>query len=293
MHNVHFDGSFTGWRAAARRLLHLGIPPYAVNWQHQQAAPDLFDQLADEQGSGTAVTIAVPRELPALLELAARFRADDRWALLYRILWRVSQGERAAMLSGDMDGSVLHRRIKAVHREVHHLHAFLRFQPRGAGTEVPAFVAWHEPAHDVLDIAVEHFAERMGNSTWLIATPDGAALWDGQQIRLLFPCPEELRVLAQQSPDTSPALWQTYYSSTFNPARLNPSVLERSMPVRFWKHLPEGPLIPRLMSQARAGAQVDGQAEAVAARAGKRIRAQRATANEVISGSDARPVPRH
>jgi len=32
-------------------------------------------------------------------------------------------------------------------------------------------------------------------------------------------------------------------------------------------------LIPRLMSQARAGAQVDGQAEVVAARPGKRISA--------------------
>jgi len=52
---------------------------------------------------------------------------------------------------------------------------------------------------------------------------------------------------------------------------LNRSVLQSNLPVRFWKNLPEGMLIPQLMSRARAGAQRDGQAERVAARQGKRI----------------------
>ena len=65
----------------------------------------------------------------------------------------------------------------------------------------------------------------------------------------------------------------------------------------FWKHLPEGPLIPQLMSEARAGAQRDGQALVLAGRKGKRI----AQINEgdamrppsgSVSGSDAPDLPR-
>ena len=36
--------------------------------------------------------IRVPRQLLEELEMAARFRTDQRWSLLYRVLWRVAQG---------------------------------------------------------------------------------------------------------------------------------------------------------------------------------------------------------
>jgi hypothetical protein len=43
------------------------------------------------------------------------------------------------------------------------------------------------------------------------------------------------------------------------------------MPGRFWQHLPEGDLIPRLVGQARQGKQRDGQALEVGEKVGKRI----------------------
>ena len=43
------------------------------------------------------------------------------------------------------------------------------------------------------------------------------------------------------------------------------------MPGRFWRNLPEGDLIPRLVGQARQGKQRDGQAQEVAERSGKKI----------------------
>ena len=51
------------------------------------------------------------------------------------------------------------------------------------------------------------------------------------------------------------------------------------MPGRFWKHLPEGDLIPQLVGQARQGKQRDGQALEVGRQIGKRIVAG-AVANE-------------
>ncbi|MFZ3154919.1 TIGR03915 family putative DNA repair protein [Pseudomonas sp.] len=284
MHSAQFDGSFAGWRQAARALLQQGVPPHQINWLGEGDNGGLFNQTPVLSSNQTAPPAPrIPKQLLELLQGAARFRVEDRWSLLYRILWRIAQGDRAAMLAGDIDGSQLHKRLKAVRREAHHLHAFLRFHPRPEHAEGPQLVAWHEPAHDILLSASGHFAKRLGRTTWLIATPDDGVYWDGQHLHYQRPCPSAWQRLAQTPEDKGEALWLAYYGSTFNPARLNRSALETSMPVRFWKNLPEGPLIPQLMSQARAGAQRDGQAEAVARQSGKRIRngaAQEAVVNE-------------
>lgn len=287
MHSASFDGSFAGWREVARSLIQQGVPPHQITWLTDGDSGGLFDHApVPNNAPATMPPLRIPKQLLELLQSAARFRVEDRWSLLYRILWRVAQGDRAAMLAGDIDGSQLHKRLKAIRREAHHLHAFLRFHPRPENAEGPQLVAWHEPAHDILASASGHFAERLGRTTWLIATPDDGVYWDGQRLHYQRPCPSEWQRLAQSPEDEGEALWLAYYGSTFNPARLNRSALETSMPVRFWKNLPEGPLIPQLMSQARAGAQRDGQAEAVARQGGKRIRHTGAQVTDVSGSGD-------
>lgn len=293
MFNARFDGSFAGWRKVARDLLQQDIEPHQITWLEQDAPGGLFDQTSAPAPTLAGQALRIPRQFLELLEDAAQYRMNDRWSLLYRILWRVVRGEREAMLPGDPDGSELHRRLKGVRREAHHLHAFLRFRPSplqaNDSADGPEFVAWHEPAHDILHSASPHFADRLGAHRWLIATPDDGVYWDGTTLHYQRPCPAHWQQLAQIEDDEGQALWLAYYGSTFNPARLNRGVLENNMPVRFWKNLPEGPLIPQLMSQARAGAQRDGQAEAVARQEGKRIRYND---RPPVSGSDAPGSPR-
>ncbi|MDZ4333509.1 MAG: TIGR03915 family putative DNA repair protein, partial [Pseudomonas sp.] len=178
MRRAPFDGSFAGWREVARSLLQQGVPPHQVTWLGDGDRGGLFDQTPiSPSPAATTPAPRIPKQLLELLQSAARFRIEDRWSLLYRILWRVAQGDRAAMLPGDIDGSQLHKRLKAVRREAHHLHAFLRFHPRPENAEGPQLVAWHEPAHDILESASGHFAERLVRSTWLIATPDDGVYW--------------------------------------------------------------------------------------------------------------------
>lgn len=47
--------------------------------------------------------------------------------------------------------------------------------------------------------------------------------------------------------------------------------MQGHLPTRFWKNLPEGALIPGLISDARTGKQRDGQASDIGKRQGKRI----------------------
>ncbi|MFJ4441083.1 TIGR03915 family putative DNA repair protein [Pseudomonas sp. NPDC089422] len=267
------DDQFGTWRNQARTLLGHGIDPADVTWaqgpiQDLLALPTLLPE-----GPGP-FRAKVPAALLTQLEHAARYRGEQRWNLLYEVLWRVAHGDRTAMLAGDRLGSELQRRIKQVSREAHHLHAFVRFVPLPEALAEQLqldLVAYHEPAHDILESASAHFADRLGRQLWLIATPQDGIRFDGQAFDYHRRCPDDWRQWAHNADDPGAELWRTYYRHTFNPARLNPDALRLHMPGRFWRHLPEGMLIPQLEGLARQGKQRDGQALEVASQRGKKI----------------------
>ncbi|MBJ9973932.1 TIGR03915 family putative DNA repair protein [Pseudomonas sp. S75] len=267
------DNLFSTWRVQARTLLGHGIDPSEVTWAEGPMDDLLAVPTPLPSGPGP-FQARVPAELLAQLEQAARYRGEQRWSLLYEVLWRVAHGDRTAMLAGDRLGSELHRRIKQVRREAHHLHAFLRFVPLPgpiARRLELDLVAFHEPAHDILESASSHFADRLGKQRWLIATSEDGIRFDGARLDYRRTCPPEWMAWARQADDPGAEMWRTYYRSIFNPARLNPEVLRQHMPGRFWRHLPEGMLIPQLEGLARQGKQRDGQALEVGLQRGKRV----------------------
>jgi probable DNA metabolism protein len=266
---------FAEWRVVARKLLSERIPPHAVNWRSSDSVADLFEadhlpvEGADEsiQRDDSASSLLISRDLLHMLETAACYRTEDRWSFLYGMLWRWQNGDRTVVSVADADGQRLHAMIKTVDREAHKMNAFLRFRERAPELGAPRFVAWFEPAHDVLPRVAQHFARRMGANSWLIATPQSTWVWDGKT--LLEGPPSANGPL--EVDDEGERLWLAYYRSIFNPARLNTDAMEMHMPVRYWKNLPEGKLIPGLISHASAGAQRNGQALEVASRRGTKV----------------------
>jgi len=279
MWRISVGGGFEQWRGEARALLLAGVPPEQVSWNEAGEQADLFAPLSEPVcASAPGVALRISARVLDLLECAARYRAEDRWALLYRVLWRTAAGDRAAVLPGDVDGSRLAQRVRAVRHEIHHLHAFLRFAPNPQ-PQGPRHLAWFEPAHDVLDLVGEHFAQRLGLESWMIATPGPGLQFDGRAFDYREDCPDAWRVQARDLAGGSAALWQRYYSSIFNPARLNPQAMFGHMPLRFWRHLPEGAQVPELLSQARLGGRRHGQREPLAQQRGKTIGRQVQSSN--------------
>ncbi|HEY1147638.1 MAG TPA: UdgX family uracil-DNA binding protein [Pseudoduganella sp.] len=262
---------FGSFRAAARELIVRRVAPESVQWLG--GADDLFAgaasalDAAGDAPAGAGGALRISRELMDLLETAACFRAPDRWAFLYRVLWRWHLGEREVISMADEDGNRLHSMAKAVRHEVHDMHAYLRFRERPAEQGAPRFVAWFEPAHEVLPQVAGHFMQRMGNVSWMIATPDATVMWDGQTLHSTGPL---LRGPADIA-DSGEAMWLTYYRSIFNPARLNADVMHGHIRSRFWKNLPEAAVVPHMVTQAAAGARRVGQLEAVTRRKGSTI----------------------
>jgi len=278
---VRLAQSFDEWRAAARELIALKVPPAHVAWLAQPDGGDLFSS-PPEASATDAPMLRLPRQLVELLQAAACFNVHDRWAFLYQVLWRWQLGQHDVISPADADGARLHAMVKAVHREEHDMHAYVRFRERGEAQGAPRFVAWFEPVHDVLPQVARHFARRMGSTSWMIATPAASMLWDGQT---LHAGPALLRGAAEID-DAGEALWLTYYRSIFNPARVNADLLHSHIPARFWKNLPEGAIVPAMVSAAANGERRTGQAASVGQRSGATmipITAERAQPARVAS----------
>jgi DNA polymerase len=123
------------------------------------------------------------------------------------------------------------------------MHAFVRFREIRGDDGSMRYLAWFEPEHEVLRRAVPFFTKRFPNMDWTIATPDGAAVWEQGALRFV----ESPSSAAHPMSDSHDALWRTYYRSICNVARVNPAAMQRHMPQRYWRNLPEATEIPVLI----------------------------------------------
>ena len=248
MNEVAVD-DFADWRERARLLLRDGAEPEAILWRDVGQPPTLFPPYEFTEGGPDGRAINVPKEFVSLAGRVACHRDPERWGLLYAALWRLTHGEKQLLhVATDPVVNRLGLLEKAVRRDVHKTHAFVRFRRVEDGEGGEVFVAWHRPDHRTLRLSVPFFRERFAAMKWAILTPDGSALWDGKK---LYFGPASARELAPES-DELEDLWRTYYRAIFNPARLKLKAMKKELPVRFGDLLPEASLIPELIREAPA-----------------------------------------
>jgi len=271
----------SGWRDAARRLLGQGVRPESVTWTAcadpangwtvrpddavRAAEPvggthDLFGDDGEPPGH-TGPPVLAPRVPAAFVELAERVachRSEQRFGLLYRVLWRLQHGEpRLLDNAADADVHTLHRWGKAVSRDRHKMHAFVRFRATPGAPE-PHYSAWFEPDHRIERLAAGFFCRRFTAMRFSIVTPELGLHWDTERLR--FGAGGSREALCRD--DGMEALWCEYFANIFNPSRLKLDAMRAEMPVKYWKNLPEAPLIARLTRDAgpRGAAMVAAEA---------------------------------
>ncbi len=125
--------------------------------------------------------------------------------------------------------------------------AFVRFR-KTLGSEHEHYSAWFEPSHHILRLTSDFFCKRFSNMDWSIYTPEGSAHWN--QSELVFGPPGTRKDIPDG--EIMEQLWCTYFSNIFNPARLRLDAMRAEMPVKYWKNLPEAPIIAKLTSEAGA-----------------------------------------
>ena len=254
MHHITLDGEtdFDGWRKAARALALNGVKPSDVIWNVAGDAPELFAPTAPplEPPDGT---FNVSAKFVELAQIAILHRSPERFALLYRLLWRLRQNHDLLDIATDPDVAELAAMAKAVRRDEHKMHAFVRFREIGR-EQKSHFVAWFEPEHHIVELAAPFFARRFADMPWSILTPDVCAHWDGHAVSITPGVSQSEAPTADRLEET----WRSYYASIFNPARLKVKAMRNEMPKKYWRNLPEASLIKPLIEGAgrTAGAMI-------------------------------------
>jgi probable DNA metabolism protein len=268
---VRLDGEtdFAGFRARARALLAAAIQPHDVQWSTQQGNEDLFGETPSPPGPaalGGDAPVAVPAAFLALCESVVLHRDPQRFALLYRLLWRLAR--EPALRHDPLDADMLRARdmARAVGRDIHKMRAFVRLRQVEVGDAAgPLHVAWFEPEHHILRANAPWFMRRFAQMRWAILTPDCCAQWQPGGPLAFSP-----GVARDRAPpaDAGEQLWLTYYRSIFNPARLKLAMMQKEMPRKYWRNLPEASLIAPLAAQAheRSGAMIAQPATTTARR---------------------------
>jgi DNA polymerase len=268
MYSVSLAGpaDFAGWRNGARALLAADIDPATTIWLQPGDSAGLFP--AEPVPPGSHPMPAVPRDFMDIAEAASRHADPERFALLHRLLWRARREPGLLRTPTDRDMLRADAMARAVRRDAHKMHAFLRFReietPAGAHS-----VAWFEPEHYILEAEAGFFIRRFASLRWSILTPRISAHWDDGE--LCF-SPGARR---QDAPagDDAEDLWRTYFANIFNPARLKPDAMRAEMPKKYWHNLPEAEIIPELMRAAedRMREMIERGASAPVARRQRRL----------------------
>ena len=272
-----------GFRQAARSLLARQVPPERVSWHTAGAAvQDLFsaqgvtDAAANAEACSDAPAVKVPAEFMALCESVILHRDPNRFGLLYRIFWRLAHEPGLRHDPLDPDRVQAGHMAQAVRRDLHKMKAFVRFRSvhderfRAHPQDGPLHVAWFEPEHHIVEAVAPFFARRFTQMRWAILTPACSVEWDcvsghGAAARPVQTQPAGMKGQLRFGPgakknDAPPAdageqLWLTYYRHTFNPARLKLKAMQKEMPRKYWRNLPEAVLIGSLAEEANERSQ--------------------------------------
>jgi len=171
------ETDFPGWRQAARELRGRGIGPDSVVWTVDGAAGPFAAANEDAAPLRPPAAFSVPKAFLDLAERAILHRSDERFDLLYRLLWRLQGAPELLGASGDADVARARELAEAVGRAAHQMKAFVRFRPVGPEPGA-AQVAWFGPAHRVARAVAPFFARRRAATPFSILTPDVCVHWD-------------------------------------------------------------------------------------------------------------------
>ncbi|CAN5336663.1 UdgX family uracil-DNA binding protein [soil metagenome] len=243
---------FEGWRNAARSLALSNVAPESVNWSVASGQQGLLDDDgADEPAAPSIVTrkpvFTVPRRFLTAASRIILHTDESRFALLYRLLWRLRDEPRLLDHAIDPDVARARAMFKSISRDLHKMKAYVRFRKIEV-EDGEWYIAWFEPEHHIAEAAAPFFVRRFASMRWSILTPEQSVHWDGKQLTTSGPATRD------EAPDEDvlESLWRRYYASIFNPARLNVKTMQGHMPQKYWKNLPEAELIAPLIQAAES-----------------------------------------
>ena len=207
---------FATWRSASRFFVHAGAVPQDLHWS---VAPTELQAQHLVEPSRMFPEPAVPvmnlsRRFVGGLGQALQARDPERFARLYRILYRLAHGRLELTDTHDPDLQWLRQAMVAVRAEtLRFREAFSAFSAQQSGTSLQ-----DNPEHYILEANARYCTQRNVRA-WRVVTPYRRMEWTGSQIRFATgtdAVPEEAHVQWQAD---GVGIWRGYVLSVLPPQR--------------------------------------------------------------------------
>lgn len=144
---------------------------------------------------------------------------------------------------GDVDMLEISKILKSMGREIHRMHAFVRFER----LKDNLYFAKIEPDFDVLPLIGDHFEKRYADQKWMIfdLKRHYGIIYDLEKVEFFHP--ESNQIQNFRNPDEFhheeeqhfQKMWKNYFVKTGIPSRKNMKLHIQHVPKRYWKYLTE------------------------------------------------------
>jgi len=243
-----YDGTYDGLLSVVFESYRLKVPATDIIAEHQFKQGLFESPIQVETNTEQAKRVRVGLEKKCGKQattliyrcfLSEQPRVEN---LIYHFV-RTAMREPENVLHNYRDDTVLqlHQVNKQIGREVHRMHAFVRFQETKDGM----LVALINPDFNVLPLSGQHFVARYPALEWLIYDTKRHYGWYYNKHKSKFITLDEKQhrhladdLLTNEENDYQ-QLWQSYFKATNIPERRNMKLHLQHVPKRYWSFLVE------------------------------------------------------
>lgn len=248
-----YDGSFDGLLSCIFEIYSIKKIPLSIFPQQNQQTNLLEEAISittDEEKATRVLTGINARTNGHAATLVYKMYLAELPAIemtIYHFIDIIIKNNNPAILENFANQYILQAAQiqRMIHREVHRMHAFVRFQKNNSGI----FYAAITPDFNVLPLIGDHFERRYADQRWIIfdTKRDYGLYYDLNGTRFIT---LDDPILNQHMDNSSALevsdnekayqiLWSSYFQSVNIAARKNVKLHLRHMPKRYWKYLVE------------------------------------------------------
>lgn len=252
MTTLVYDGSFEGLLTAVFEVFEYKFSSPKIVSKDHYVSENMFAEVHEvigqsEKSDRVLKNLELNLGKSGISQLLKVFLSEDE-QLEFLILNAIEKSIKNPKINilqnfGDDEMLEIAKINKSMGREIHRMHAFVRFEK----LKDEVYFSKIEPDFNVLPLIVKHFKDRYQDQKWMIfdLKRHYGVFYDLKTMEFFYPEENILHQLRKtenilhEEEIQYQKLWQRYFFKTNIPERKNLKLHHKSLPKRYWKYLTE------------------------------------------------------